>query len=66
MLTLTNSALKNFTVLSEAWTNVSDDMKIEPKVAHPLMIHNMCGVQVTIRGKSNNRGQVSSLFHLIT
>eukprot|EP00116_Pleurobrachia_bachei_P011799 sb/3472061/ len=51
MLTLTKSALKNIQVLSEAWSSVNDVMKIEPKATTPLMIQNLCGVNVTVKGK---------------
>ena len=61
LLTLTNSALKNFQVLSEAWSVVSDDMTIQPKAVSPLMVHNLCGVNITVRGKQDASRNVVSV-----
>ncbi|KAL5247330.1 hypothetical protein ACHWQZ_G019262 [Mnemiopsis leidyi] len=58
LLTLTNSALKNFQVLSEAWSVVSDDMTIQPKAVSPLMVHNLCGVNIIVRGKQDSSRNV--------
>ena len=65
LLTLTNSALKNFQVLSEAWSVVSDDMTIQPKAVSPLMVHNLCGVNITVRGKQDASRNVVSVVKVV-